>query len=240
MTTPPIPNRYEATKSPETEFEPGSRGRVLRNLMGIKSVREMDQTEFEALVRTQEHLFHTITEETRFTSELIRQIHREWLGKIYCWAGEYRTVNVSKRGFTWPPAYLIKQNMERFEAGLLKELTPYKTNDLRVVCLAIAKVHAEFLLIHPFRDGNGRVARILADLMSLQAGFPRPIYHFKGKGGKAESAKYLEGVRRGYRMDYAVLSDFFCVAITRGLKDPDSADSNLSPRAPSKKLDSKA
>lgn len=30
-------------------------------------------------------------------------------------------------------------------------------------------VHVEFIIIHPFREGNGRVARLLANLMALQA-----------------------------------------------------------------------
>ena len=32
-------------------------------------------------------------------------------------------------------------------------------------------VHGEFLFIHPFREGNGRTARILANLMSRKQGF---------------------------------------------------------------------
>jgi len=36
---------------------------------------------------------------------------------------------------------------------------------------ALAEVHAELILIHPFREGNGRLARLLALLMALQAGF---------------------------------------------------------------------
>ena len=35
-----------------------------------------------------------------------------------------------------------------------------------------AAVHAEPILIHPFREGNGRCARLLATLMGLQAGLP--------------------------------------------------------------------
>ena len=38
----------------------------------------------------------------------------------------------------------------------------------RVEALAVAIEHAELLLIHPFRDGNGRVARWLADVMAVQ------------------------------------------------------------------------
>ena len=36
--------------------------------------------------------------------------------------------------------------------------------------MSIAMVHTELLLIHPFRDGNGRLARWLADIMAAQAG----------------------------------------------------------------------
>jgi hypothetical protein len=41
--------KYEAT-GPEAEFEPGSRERVLRNLLGITRVRDMNEAESQALV----------------------------------------------------------------------------------------------------------------------------------------------------------------------------------------------
>ncbi len=37
---------------------------------------------------------------------------------------------------------------------------------------AIAIVHVEFILVHPFREGNGRLARLLANIMALQANKP--------------------------------------------------------------------
>jgi len=44
--------RYDTSELIEGQFEPGSRGRVLRNLVGIKSKREMDVLESKELVRT--------------------------------------------------------------------------------------------------------------------------------------------------------------------------------------------
>ena len=41
---------------------------------------------------------------------------------------------------------------------------------------AIAVVHVELILIHPFREGNGRLSRLLASLMALQAGWPQLDY----------------------------------------------------------------
>jgi hypothetical protein len=54
--------RY-AAEGPEAEFEAGSRGRVLRNQLGIKSVREIERRESEALLRTTE-----VTQSRRLTS----------------------------------------------------------------------------------------------------------------------------------------------------------------------------
>ena len=78
---------------------------------------------------------------------------------------------------------------------------------------------AEFLLIHPFRDGNGRIARWVADLMALQAGYPFPSYGFTGRGALARRHYYLAAVSRGYVVDYAALTDFFAEAIERRLRE---------------------
>ena len=34
----------------------------------------------------------------------------------------------------------------------------------------LAEMHVEFILIHPFREGNGRVSRLLLDVMAVKAG----------------------------------------------------------------------
>ena len=108
-------------------------------------------------------MLRTVTPQTRFTTKLICRTHKEWLGEIYEWAGTYRTVEMSKAGFQWPPAFRVAPNMKNFEAGLLKKFTLCRPAPLAETALQVAQVHAEFLLIHPFRDGNGRMARFLAD-----------------------------------------------------------------------------
>lgn len=81
--------------------------------------------------------------------------------------------------------------------------------------MKIAIVHEELLLIHPFRDGNGRMARWLADVMAIQAGYPAPAYGFSGRGSKRRRAEYLAAVKRGYIQDYAPLANYFEEAILR-------------------------
>jgi cell filamentation protein len=85
--------RYDVSGLVEAQFEPGSRGRVLKNKLGIWSRRSMDDAEAAALRRTMDALVRQYDEGHRFTAADVRAMHRSWLGGIYEWAGEYRMVN---------------------------------------------------------------------------------------------------------------------------------------------------
>lgn len=211
--------RYTTSGNPETEFEPGSHGRVLRNLLGIKRKRHMDQVEYEALLQVQRSYLERITSKTRFTAQLLCQMHKDWLGGMYEWAGRYRSVDMEKEGFRWPPAVRIAEHMERFENTLLKEHTPCRPAPVYEVAQRIAIVHAELLFIHPFREGNGRLARWLADLMAMQANYPPPHYGFTGRGARVNRSIYLHAVLKGYLQDYEPLTSFFLEALLRSLRD---------------------
>src|SRR5439155_24479759 len=99
-------------------------------------------------------------------------LHRMWLGPIYACAGEYRSLNIGKGGFQFAHAPLVQGLMAELERGPLAYCTPRRAADDGQVAEALAVVHGEVILIHPCRDGNGRVARLLALLMGLQAGLP--------------------------------------------------------------------
>lgn len=210
------PTRYDLPGGTETQTQPGSGGRVLRNTPSITCKQDMDQAEYDALLRAHERWLDVVTARTRFTARTLCQMHQDWLGEIYPWAGQYRSVDVSKAGFTWPPAARVADNMAAFEAGLLARHTPCRPDELSTVARAIAEVHADLLLIHPFREGNGRLARWLADLMAAQAGLPPPDYRFRGRGSRRERARYLAAVKDGYKMRYEALAGFFADALLRG------------------------
>ncbi len=225
-------SRYQTHQGEDGEFQPGSRGRVMRNLPGITSVIAMDRAEHAALIPAQEKWLGKLTARTHLTAALICKMHRDWLGNIYPWAGRYRTVEVAKGGFRWPPANLVQANMQMLTDGVLHECTPCKPNALESVAQNIARVHADFLLVHPFRDGNGRMARWLADLMAMQAGYDPVNYRFDGRGGPARRARYLNAVKLGYLADYRPLADFFAAALAGEVRLGLS-----NPRAPSKMED---
>lgn len=206
-----ITRRYEAS-GVQAEFEPGSRNRVLRNLLGIARVRDMKVVESDALAILQETAPARYGPAHQFRTSDIRELHRLWLGRIYSWAGEYRTLDIGKGGFQFAHAARIPLLMAEFESGVLRRLTPCNGGDDAKFAAALAEVHAELILIHPFRDGNGRLARLLAVLMALQAGLPQLDFSpLDGRGKRA----YVAAIHAAMGRNYGPLATLFRRVIDR-------------------------
>jgi cell filamentation protein len=206
-----LKSKYEAF-GPEAAFEPGSRGRVLHNLLGITRVRDMNEAESQALEIAQDTTLDQYGVDHRFTAADICALHQLWLGPIYSWAGKYRNVNISKDGFQFAHAPLISGLMRELERGTLRRHTPCRNADDSEVARAVAEVHAELILVHPFREGNGRLARLLALLMALQAGLP-PL-NFSPLTGRGKRA-YIAGIHAAMDRNYLPLTALFLRVIER-------------------------
>ena len=79
---------------------------------------------------------------------------------------------MGKGGFQFAHAPLVPGLMAELARGPLARYTPCRPAPDAQLAAALAEVHAELILVHPFREGNGRIARLLAVLMGLQAGLP--------------------------------------------------------------------
>ncbi len=206
--------KYQAV-GPQAEFQTGSRGRVLRNLLAITRVGDMKLAESQALLLAQRHAVETYSEDHRFTAADICSLHRDWLGPIYAWAGEYRNVNMGKGGFQFAHAPLVPGLMTELARGPLARYTPCRPAPDAQLAAALAVVHAELILVHPFREGNGRIARLLAMLMGLQAGLPPLDFSpLEGRG----KARYIAGIHAALDRNYAPLAETFLRVIARTWK----------------------
>ena len=206
--------RYRA-EGLQAEFEPGSRGRVLRNRLAINRVSEMQRAESEALLAVQEWAIGHFGASHRFTAADVVQLHRQWLSGIYPWAGEYRQVNISKGGFMFAAAAQVARLMMALEQRELTRFTPCAGMDEATLVTALARTHAELVLIHPFREGNGRCARLLGWLMALQAGWP-PL-DFSPLSGRGKAA-YFAGIQAAMTNDYVPLERCFSRVLKRSLR----------------------
>lgn len=86
-------------------------------------------------------------------------------------AGRYRTVNVRISGAEHlpPDQLVVPELMEKFIEWYHREAM-----NLHPVERA-ARVHSDFVKIHPFVDGNGRTSRLLMNLELLKAGYPAAV-----------------------------------------------------------------
>ena len=63
--------RYSTFGSIEDQYMPGSNGRILKNLPGINSQREIEQVETESLFHVTEKLLKEVDKDTAFTAKKI-------------------------------------------------------------------------------------------------------------------------------------------------------------------------
>ena len=142
----------------ESYFWPSTQ--VLKNKLGLTD---------EATLTAMERL-HTTLQAERVASGLIpidrtfdaahiKAIHTALFSRIYTWAGEFRTVNM-RRGVnefaTVADIPTVVDEMHRQISG-----TDWSIDDRDVFASNISTTAAIGNFAHPFRDGNGRVMRIL-------------------------------------------------------------------------------
>ena len=107
------------------------------------------------------------------------------------------------------PAALIAEYYSRLVNTPRRERL--QSNDIEVA-QSLAEVHGELILVHPFRDGNGRLARLLALLMEIQAGLP-PL-DFSPLLGRGKQS-YIAGIHAALSRDYTMLTNSFSRVIAR-------------------------
>lgn len=169
---------------------------ALMNYFGITDLDELHLHEDQGLSQTVTDVMNYIHMDQRLDVQLIRKIHNSIFWRIYPWAGRYRTVEVMKPGFRWGRSQYIPQGMERYETDVLNDLTPARFQDDRIFDDAAILV-GDLLAIHPFREGNGRVAKIVAGVVLLQANYPLPNLTRITKGDLVKAA--LDSYGRNYQ-----------------------------------------
>ena len=195
--------RYDLGPPPDDEFEPNSEPGVLRNRLGLKRSFDVELAESQLLKLAQEKSYFQISPETRITVHLIQELHESWLGPLYEFAGKIRTVDLAKDTVRFAPAVYLPGSLAALDK-VLEEHTPCSGMDLDRLVYAISATHAELVLVHPFREGNGRVSRWVADLMALQANY-LPLNWKFNLNTQERQAKYFAALRRGFAMDFSAL-----------------------------------
>ena len=96
------------------------------------------------------------------TEEFIKQLHGKMFGEVWAWAGTFR---LTERNIGIDPARIpIELRMALDDAHHWVENRTYPPDEIAV------RFHHRLVAIHPFPNGNGRTARLMADLLVARLG----------------------------------------------------------------------
>ena len=152
---------YDAIDDPYTYKD----STVLVNKLDLRDQAELDAFEAEiSTARAQEAL-----PEGDFDYEHFKSIHHHLFQDVYDWAGQARTVRISKGG----NPFCFPENIESQAARLfdgLQRADYLRSLDVPTFCSQAAHFLAELNAIHAFREGNGRTQLTFFALLADHAG----------------------------------------------------------------------
>ena len=151
---------------------------TLRNTLGLTSQADLQREEND-ITAARGAFLEARLPKPPFTFETLRSIHRELFQDIYSWAGEPRTVPLSKREFDDPASRI--QSFARPDTIVPRADALFRTLDDQNFLAGRTRsrfsagatyVLAELNAIHFAREGNGRSQRLLLTAIAEHAGHP--------------------------------------------------------------------
>jgi Fic family protein len=136
---------------------------------------------------------------------VIQRIHEVVTAGILEDAGKYRTKNVRITGATKTPPDWSK--VTKLMDELIEKITKNKKHPVETAAL----LHHRFVEIHPFIDGNGRVARLLTNLYLIASGYPPIVLKIEERG------KYYRFLRAADAGNLSPFANFIAKAVDESL-----------------------
>ncbi len=104
------------------------------------------------------------------TEPYLRQLHRRMFDQTWKWAGRYRTTEKN----IGIPFYQIQESLAALvgDARYWLENLTFEPDEISI------RLHHRLVYIHPFANGNGRHARLMADVLAQRQG--RPVFTWGG------------------------------------------------------------
>lgn len=100
----------------------------------------------------------------------LKRIHFEIFQDIYDWAGEVRRVDILRESSRFANVRMIDQAVEYIFSNIAKE-NLFRDLEHYEVAKKLAHYLSEINVLHPFRDGNGRVQRVFISQLASAAGY---------------------------------------------------------------------
>ncbi len=201
--------------------KPKSATSYKQTAFGILSRSKVVQLETEGVKKAQEYIVKLSENKAVITPQLILNIHKVGFGFIFPdWAGKFRNIDVTVGDYE-PPHYsqisgLVKNLCEDLEERLEHLPSPESEEVFLVEIISLLSwFQHRFVWIHPFNDYNGRVARLLTNLLLLNLGLP--IITIAADTGQ-EREGYVATMKRGDQHDLSNLEGLIAKAFKESLE----------------------
>ncbi len=187
---------------------------------GILPRSKVVTLEQKGIRKAQQYILKLSSKRTEITPELICGLHQTGFGFIFPdWAGKFRVVDVTVGEYE-PPHYskvpeLIKNLCDDLKERL-KHLPTSQDGEqfLAEVIALLAWFQHRLVWIHPFRDYNGRIARLLTNLLALNLGLP--ILIIKAETDR-DRAVYVRAMKAADKNDYSKLEPIIANTLRESL-----------------------
>lgn len=137
------------------------------------------------------------------TDDFICRVHREMFGTIWEWGGKYRTDTLNI-GVDW---HHISEQIRLLCDDFLSWDSPTSTMPILEVA---ARLQNRLTKIHPFRNGNGRHARLITDIFFYSHEHPLPEWpqtHLMSEGRQIRE-RYTAAMKQADQEDFSSLIQF--------------------------------
>lgn len=169
----------------------------------VHNLQDLNRVEAENILNAQRKYLRNPVDDPQnwFHIAGLKTIHRTMFGKVWEWAGVYRT-SVTSIGIK---PNLIPMQLAQFCAEVLS--WSQHPAELTFVEMA-ARIHHQLVYIRPFENGNGRFSRLIADRFLLAWKCPHPVWpnHLNQEGVVRND--YIQTLKSADKGDYKPLVNF--------------------------------
>lgn len=180
------------------------------NKVGLTSREELELYESYLLSIAYKRIFENLKTFPEYylpvNAAKIKSLHKVIFNDLYDWAGKYRNINISKEGFPFPPADIVNSEMKKLDTNLFNKINYNQKASLEELAELLSMLSSELTIIHPFREGNGRMVRLVLDIISIA--FDKHPANWGVLSSPEDKQDYLQSMFDGYKKNYKPLSNF--------------------------------
>jgi len=192
--------------------------RYFETARGIKTYSEVSEILAVSVVKTIEAIIHRTPEDINITPEWICKLHGDIASSLFPdWAGRFRDVNVVVGTHTPPPYFEVPIHVRRYCDDLAARLSfAARERNIEMFTETLAFADWRFQWIHPFRDFNGRVGRILLSAVLFKLKLPPAD---TASVEPVEEERYLKALRDADGGNMSLLTTIWIERLSKAFYD---------------------